>query len=185
MVGRRDLDPALRGNLKVDTLTSQDRRPAEATQSPGILPLVRARGRHAEIGFQVGSDRAHQVRRMVETYRRLFREESEELGVADWADAIGIARLYLPFVERALPQYADEMRGLAEGGVSFDGILVLNSIRSITADRLHLGCASLAASSAASAEWFRSDAHNEIGIPRTRATSFWFRPSQGELRLWR
>jgi isopenicillin-N N-acyltransferase-like protein len=118
------------------------------------------------MGFQVGRDRAHQVRRMVETYRRLFREESEELGVADWADAIGIARRYLPFVERALPQYADEMRGLAEGaGVSFDDILVLNSIESITADRLHLGCTSLAAGAAASADGSVLVAHNEDWYP--------------------
>jgi isopenicillin-N N-acyltransferase-like protein len=103
---------------------------------------------------------------MVETYRRLFRDESGELGVADWAEGIRIARRYLPFIEGALPQYLDEMRGLAEGaGVSFDDILVLNTIESITADRLHLGCTSLAAGLEATADGSVLVAHNEDWYP--------------------
>jgi len=150
----------------VDILMSENRRPAEATQSLGILSLVHARGRHGDLGFQVGRHRVDQVRRMVETYRRLFRDESEELGVADWAEGIRIARRYLPFVEGALPQYIDEMRGLAEGaGVSFDDILVLNTIESITADRLHLGCTSLAAGGEACADGSVVVAHNEDWYP--------------------
>jgi isopenicillin-N N-acyltransferase-like protein len=150
----------------VDIMKSQDRRPAEATQSLGILPLVRARGRHGDIGFQVGVDRADQVRRMVETYRRLFRDEGEELGVTDWAEGIRIAGRYLPFIQASLPQYVEEMRGLAEGaGVAFDDILVLNTIESITADRLHLGCTSLAVSGEASADGSVLVAHNEDWFP--------------------
>lgn len=145
---------------------SQDRRPAEATQSFGILPLVHARGRHGDIGFQVGADRADQVRHMVEVYRRLFREASAELGVADWSDGIRIARRYLPFIDAALPQYVEEMRGVAEGaGVAFDDILVLNTIESITADRLHLGCTSLAVGAEASADGSVLIAHNEDWYP--------------------
>jgi len=147
-------------------MMSQDRRPAEATQWFGILPLVHARGRHGDIGIQVGADRADQVRHMVEVYRRLFRQASAELGVADWSDGIRIARRYLPFIDAALPQYVEEMRGLAEGaGVAFDDILVLNTIESITADRLHLGCTSLAVSAEASANGSVLVAHNEDWYP--------------------
>jgi isopenicillin-N N-acyltransferase-like protein len=150
----------------VDIVTSRERPPAEAPQSLGVLPLVHARGRHAELGFQIGAARADQVRHMVETYRRLFREEHHELGVADWREGIHIARRYLPFIEAALPQYLEEMRGLSEGaGVAFDDILVLNSIESITADRLHLGCTSLASSGAASAGGLVLVAHNEDWYP--------------------
>jgi hypothetical protein len=87
---------------------SENRQPAEATQSLGILSLVHARGRHADLGFQVGRDRADQVRRMVETYRRLFRDRA-----LSWHSRLGggfIARRYLPFVEGALPQYIDDAR---------------------------------------------------------------------------
>jgi len=41
----------------VDILMSENRRPAEATQSLGILSLVHARGRHGDLGFQVGRNR--------------------------------------------------------------------------------------------------------------------------------
>ncbi|HMK07595.1 MAG TPA: C45 family peptidase [Anaerolineales bacterium] len=147
-------------------MTSQDRRPAEAAQSLGILPLVHARGRHGELGYQVGVDRASQVRRMVETYRRLLRDERTELGVEDWSQAVAIARRYLPFIEEGLPQYVEEMRGLAQGAaVAFEDILVLNSIESITADRLHLGCTSLAVSGRASADGAVLVAHNEDWYP--------------------
>ena len=42
---------------------------------------------------------------MIDTYRRLLRDERAELGVADWSAAIAIARRYLPFIEKDLPQY--------------------------------------------------------------------------------
>jgi isopenicillin-N N-acyltransferase-like protein len=93
--------------------------------------------------------------------------------VADWAEGIRIARRYLPFIEGALPQYADEMRGLAQGaGVSFDDILVLNTIESITADRLHLGCTSLAVSSEATADGSVLVGHNEDWYPEDREDVF-------------
>ena len=107
----------------MDILAKNNPRPPEAEQSRGILPWVKARGRPADLGFQIGRDRSSQVRRMVETYRRLFREASAELGVADWADGVRIARRYLPFIEESLPQYVDEMRGLSEGaGVACNGL---------------------------------------------------------------
>jgi isopenicillin-N N-acyltransferase-like protein len=150
----------------VDIMTSQDRQPAEAAHSLGILPLVHARGRHAEIGFQVGAQRAAQVQHMVETYRRLLRDERAELGVEDWTHAVAIGRRYLPYVEESLPQYVEEMRGLAAGaGVAFEDVLVLNSIESITADRLHLGCTSLAVSGRGTDDGAVLVAHNEDWYP--------------------
>jgi isopenicillin-N N-acyltransferase-like protein len=132
----------------------------------GILPIVHARGRHADIGFQVGAERGEQVRHMVETYRRLLRDQRQALGVTGWSDGVNIARRYLPFIEAALPQYIAEIRGMAEGaGVSFDDLLVLNSIESITADRLHLGCTSMAVGPGASRDGSVLMAHNEDWYP--------------------
>jgi isopenicillin-N N-acyltransferase-like protein len=157
----------------VDITTSQERRPAEVSQALGILPVVHARGRHADIGFQVGAERADQVRHMVETYRRLLRDQRDALGVSGWSEGIRIARRYLPFIETALPQYVDEMRGLAQGaGVTFDDILVLNTIESITSDRLHLGCTSMGVGAQASADGSVFLAHNEDWYPDDVADVF-------------
>lgn len=132
----------------------------------GILPLVRARGRHGDVGFQVGADRAAQVGHMVETYRRLFHEAGEQLGLSSWADAVRIARHHLSPIQSGLPRYVDEMRGMAEGaGVDFDDILVLNTMEAITSDRLALGCTSLAASPEATAEGTVLVGHNEDWYP--------------------
>ena len=58
------------------------------------------------------------------------------------------------------------MRGLAEGaGAAFDDVLVLNTIESITADRLHLGCTSLAVSGDVSRDGSVLLAHNEDWYP--------------------
>jgi isopenicillin-N N-acyltransferase-like protein len=150
----------------VDIMTNRNPRPVEAAKSLGILPLVRAGGRHGDLGFQVGAARADQVRHMVDTYRRLFRDEREQLGVTDWSEGVRVAHRYLPFIQRELPQYVDEMRGLAQGAaVAFDDILVLNTIESITADRLHLGCTSLAMNGEASADGAVLVAHNEDWYP--------------------
>lgn len=145
---------------------SRETRQAAASQSLGVLSLVHARGRHGDVGFQIGADRADQVQHMVDTYRRLFREAGDLLNVDDWAHAVRLARTYQPFIEAALPQYVEEMQGLADGaGVRFDDILVLNSLEAITSDRLVLGCTSLAVSSMATADGSVLAAHNEDWYP--------------------
>lgn len=147
-------------------MESWETRRAAGPQSLGLLPLVNARGRHADVGFQVGADRADQVNRMVESYRRLFTDAGPVLGVSGWNDAVRIAHRYLPFIQSTLPQYADEMRGMAEGAqVSFDEILVLNCLEAITSDRLELGCTSMAVSGRASADGSVLVAHNEDWYP--------------------
>lgn len=133
---------------------------------PSRLALVEARGPHGQVGLQIGAARAVQVQSMVESYRRLFRQAGAVLGVGSWREAVRLARLYLPVTQAELPQYVDEMRGLAEGaGVGFDDILVLNTIEAITDDRLLLGCTSLAVGPSASADGSVLVAHNEDWYP--------------------
>ncbi len=133
---------------------------------PDRLPLVHARGTPGEIGFQIGAARAEQVRHMVDAYRRLFREAGALLGVTGWREAVRLARMYLPISQAELPQYVEEMRGLAEGaGVRFDDVLVLNTLEAITDDRLLLGCTSLAVDASASADGSVWLAHNEDWYP--------------------
>lgn len=103
---------------------------------------------------------------MVDAYRRLFREAGALLGVSSWREAVRLARLYLPISQAELPQYVDEMRGMAEGaGVRFDDVLVLNTLEAITDDRLLLGCTSLAVDASASADGSVWLAHNEDWYP--------------------
>lgn len=143
-------------------------QPADTTLRPPFdrLPLVRLEGSHAEMGVQLGRDRASQVHSMIEIYRRLFVEAGGKLGLDSWEEAILHAHKYLPFAEESTPQYVDEMRGIAEGaGVKFDDVLVLNCIEAITSDALHLGCTSLAMGPEVTAGGSVLIGHNEDWIP--------------------
>lgn len=87
------------------------------------LPLIEARGTHREIGRQVGEAARERIRRSVAYYE----EHIEWLAGMPFAAAEARTLPLLRRAERELPQYVDELRGMAEGaGVSFEKLLVLN-----------------------------------------------------------
>jgi isopenicillin-N N-acyltransferase-like protein len=139
---------------------------APAVPGSPHLPLVVVRGRNGEMGFQMGAQATSQVQHMVEVYRRLFEDHGDELDVAGWSDAKRRAHAYLPYVREAMPQYLEEMHGIADGAqVSFDDILVLNTVEGITLDRLPLGCTSLAARGRMTVDGSVLVGHNEDWYP--------------------
>jgi isopenicillin-N N-acyltransferase-like protein len=73
-------------------------------------------------------------------------QASLKLAGLTWDDALRRAREYRPPIQRALPQYVDEMHGLADGaGVAFDAVLLMNALEEVVAQTSHhLGCTSLA-----------------------------------------
>ena len=87
------------------------------------LPLIEARGTHREIGRQVGEAAREPIRRSVAYYE----EHIEWLAGMPFAAAEARALRLLRYAERDLPQYVDELAGMAEGsGVPFEKLLVLN-----------------------------------------------------------
>ncbi len=87
------------------------------------LPLIEARGTHREIGRQVGEAGREPIRRSVAYYE----EHIEWLAGMSFAAAEARALPLLRHAERELPQYVDELAGMAEGaGVPFEKLLVLN-----------------------------------------------------------
>jgi isopenicillin-N N-acyltransferase-like protein len=87
------------------------------------LPLIEARGTHREIGRQVGEAAREPIRRSVAYYE----EHIEWLAGMPFAAAEARALRLLRYAEHDLPQYVDELTGMAEGsGVSFEKLLVLN-----------------------------------------------------------
>lgn len=139
---------------------------AEALSTGQPVPIVYVAGSHYEMGGQIGADRQQMVRQMLATYRRYFEEEGEKIGIEDWEQAILHARKYLPFAEESLPQYVQELKGIADGaGVDFNDLLVLNCIEAITEDALHAGCTSLAAAPEVTADGSLLVGHNEDWLP--------------------
>lgn len=130
------------------------------------LPIVYVTGSHYEMGWQIGIDRREVIGQMLGIYRRYFEEEGERVGIADWDEAILHARKYLPFAEESVPQYVEELQGIADGvGVDFNDLLVLNCVEAITEDALHTNCTSLAAAPEVTADGSLLVGHNEDWLP--------------------
>ena len=87
------------------------------------LPLIEVSGTHREIGRQVGEAASDRIRRSLAYYE----DNIEWLAGMSFPAAEQRALGLLPFAQRALPQYVEELAGMAEGaGVSFERLLVLN-----------------------------------------------------------
>jgi isopenicillin-N N-acyltransferase-like protein len=130
------------------------------------LPIVYVTGSHYDMGWQIGIDRREVIGQMLDVYRRYFDEEGERVGIADWDEAILHARKYLPFAEESVPQYVEELQGVAEGaGVDFNDLLVLNCVEAITEDALHTNCTSLAVAPEVTADGSLLVGHNEDWLP--------------------
>ena len=130
------------------------------------VPIVYVQGTHHDIGRQIGCDRREIIHGMLATYRRHLEEESNRLQLADWREAILHARKYLPFAEERVPQYVEELRGMADGAeLDFNDLLVLNCMEALTEDALHAGCTSLAAAPEVTADGSLLVGHNEDWLP--------------------
>jgi isopenicillin-N N-acyltransferase-like protein len=137
------------------------------------LPIVYAKGSHYEMGKQIGVDRKAVIHQMLSVYRRYFEEDGDKIGIADWDEAILHARKYLPFAEESVPQYVEELEGIADGAaLDLNDLLVLNCIEAITEDALHTGCTSLAAAPEVTADGSLLVGHNEDWLPDDQDTIY-------------
>ena len=130
------------------------------------LPVVYVQGTHREMGYQIGQHRRAAIHAMLATYRRHFDNEGERLRINSWREATLHARKYLPFAEESVPQYVEELQGMAEGaGIDFNDLLVLNCMEALTEDALHRGCTSLAVAPEVTADGTLLVGHNEDWLP--------------------
>ena len=138
----------------------------EASRGGQPVPIVHVAGSHHEMGKQIGATQREAVHRMIASYRRMFEDEGNRLAITDWDEAILHARKYLPFAEESVPQYVDELQGIADGAeADFTDLLVLNCAEALTSDMLHIGCTSLAAAPEVTAERALLIGHNEDWLP--------------------
>lgn len=129
-------------------------------------PIVHVEGSHYDMGHQIGLARAETVQQMLVSYRRYFEEKGERIQIADWDEAILHARKYLPFAEESVPQYVEELRGIADGArADFNDLLVINCVEAITEDALHTSCTSLAAAPEVTGDGSLLVGHNEDWLP--------------------
>jgi isopenicillin-N N-acyltransferase like protein len=101
--------------------------------------FVQARGSHRELGRAIGEA----ARSQVEASVAFFRDEFEVMsGGLSFAEAKRQAAAYGEYARRYLPQYVEELEGLAEGsGLSFAELLVLNCGEEFTAGEPVVGAA--------------------------------------------
>lgn len=93
------------------------------------FPHIQAAGTYRELGRAVGEGAREQIGAAIAFYEEHF------VGMAglSFAEAERQAREYLPFAQRYLPQYVEELEGMAEGsGQPFDKLLVPNCAEEFT-----------------------------------------------------
>lgn len=124
------------------------------------------------MGRQVGEACREEIHRMLEVYHASLATAYDTLHLT-WEEAELQASKYYPFALEHTPQYVEELEGMAEAsGVSFDDLMVLNSIEAITSDALHLGCTSLAVSAERTLDGHVLVAHNEDWLPEDEENAY-------------
>jgi isopenicillin-N N-acyltransferase-like protein len=127
--------------------------------------MIRVGGSFREMGRQIGDACTLEIHRMLEVYKASLAVAYDELWLT-WDDAVLQAKKYYPFAEEHVPQYVEELRGMAEAsGTDFDDLMVLNCVEAITSDALHLGCTSLAISGENTQDGHVLVGHNEDWLP--------------------
>ncbi|MCI8887288.1 MAG: hypothetical protein HFG70_04300 [Hungatella sp.] len=87
------------------------------------IPVVRARGTNYEIGFAHGS----QAKKQVNITLANLKESVQNTVGLGWDTCVKIAGAFMPVIKKKVPEYLEEIRGIAEGsGNSFEDIFTLN-----------------------------------------------------------
>lgn len=132
-----------------------------------MIPIIRARGTHHQIGFAIGREAGDRVNRMIVNYHNLL-EQTPEIKLT-WQRAIVQARKYLPFATEYMPSYVEELRGTAEGaGADFEDVLVCNCLEELTSDMLFERCTTVAFGDDHTADGHVLIGHNEDWMPEDR-----------------
>jgi len=93
------------------------------------FPHIVARGSHRQLGRAVGEGAREQIAAAVSFYEEHF----EAMAGITFAEAERQSLEYLPYVKRHLPQYVDELEGMAEAaGLPFIKLLVPNCAEEFT-----------------------------------------------------
>lgn len=87
------------------------------------IPVIRAKGTNYEIGYAHGSQGKKQVNLTLEK----LKESTKSTVGLGWDSCIKIASSFKPVITAKVPEYLDEIQGIADGsGNSFEDIFTLN-----------------------------------------------------------
>jgi isopenicillin-N N-acyltransferase-like protein len=129
-------------------------------------PIIHVKGKHLEIGQQMGEALRPLVKHSIDNARKLLESTYDTLQLT-WEGALTQARKYVPFAQERYPRYMEELQGIAEGAdVNFTELAVVNGLEAVTTDALHLTkCTSLAVNELHTANGHVLVAHNEDWLP--------------------
>ncbi len=134
---------------------------------------IRVSGNHREMGQQIGSKSAAQVKHSLENAKNLLAKAYDTLQLT-WEGAEIQARKYLPFAQERYPNLVEEIVGIAEGAdVPFNDLVVLNAMEAVTTDALHLTkCTSIGVNEQRTANGHVLLGHNEDWVPEDEVDVF-------------
>lgn len=127
------------------------------------IPLIVVKGNHYEVGYQIGEKLKDYLHQTI----KIEKEEVEKDAEMSWEDIRAQAKLFLSYSEVQVPEYVDEIKGMAEGaGIDFIDLFSEACEEIYAKNFLKRGCSDLIASNDVTADGSILVAHNNDTSPQ-------------------
>ncbi len=140
----------------------------EKNESPVLLkenriPLIVVKGNHYEVGYQIGKKLKDYLHETMKIEKEWVKEDSE----MSWEDVRAQAKLFLSYSEVHVPEYIEEIKGIAEGaGIDFIDLFSEVCEEIYYKNFLKRGCSDLIASNDVTMDGSVLVAHNNDTSPQ-------------------
>jgi isopenicillin-N N-acyltransferase-like protein len=147
------------------------------------LPLIDLSGSPFEIGYAHGLSLREQIQKNFNLYLNMIRNNT---GLAE-QEIVGMARRFIPEIERSAPKLLEEMAGISKGAeLSLETLLTLNSRSELAfPDQLSAQCTVIGLTTGRTSDRHTFIAQNWDWLPAVKANSALFRiaPDSGPRAL--
>jgi isopenicillin-N N-acyltransferase-like protein len=127
------------------------------------IPLIVVKGNHYEVGYQIGEKLKDYLHETIKIEKEWVEKDSE----MSWEDVRGQAKLFLIYSEVHVPEYVEEIKGMAEGaGIDFIDLFSEACEEIYYKDFLERGCSDLIASNDVTVDGSVLVAHNNDTSPQ-------------------
>jgi isopenicillin-N N-acyltransferase-like protein len=145
------------------TTASAQENKGKAVIKDNKIPLIVVKGNHYEVGYQIGEKLKDYLHQTI----KIEKEDVEKDADMSWEDIRAQAKLFLTYSEVQVPEYVEEIKGMAEGaGIDFIDLFSEACEEIYAKNFLKRGCSDLIASDDVTMDGSVLAAHNNDTSPQ-------------------